>query len=128
MIYLFGLRHSIQDDWDAPGPTLRRRLERLKTALADTVQSLKIAAIAEETNEEYEAKVGKKSLAKLMAESVVPPLMYQPCEPNTYQRRALGIPTVEEINERCRNDGCVGEALMAKAKGVKLPPKLSIAK
>ena len=105
MIYLFGLRHSIQDDWDTAGPTLRGRLERLKTALADTVQSLKIVAIVEETSEEYEAKAGKKSLARLLAEGMVPPLSYQPCEPSTLERNALGIPTAQEIIERCRNDG-----------------------
>jgi len=104
MIFLIGTRHTIQTEWNAPGPNLAAKFERFKTFLNDTVQSKMVAAIAEETNFEIESRTSKKSLARLIAEGMQPPLFYAPCEANSEERKALGIPTDEEIIERCQRE------------------------
>ena len=111
MIYLLGLRHSMQTEWDSPEPHLAAKFERLKAFLSETVRSTAVEAIAEETNQEFENCSGKKSLSRLVAEASSPPLRYVPCEPNSAERKALGIPTAQEIVDRCRTSGCVDDRL-----------------
>ncbi len=105
MIYLLGTRHTIQTEWDNPGPHLAAKFERFKTFLSAAVQSTKVAAIAEETSHEPENRTSKKSIARLIAEGMQPPLFYVPCEANSEERKALGIPTEEEILARCQREG-----------------------
>lgn len=105
MIYLLGIRHPLQTEWDRPGPNLSKRFERFKSFLSDTVRSTMVAAIAEETNQEIENRTNKKSIARLIAEGMCPPILYIPCEANSEERKALGIPTDEEIHNRCRDPG-----------------------
>ena len=97
MIYLLGTQHSIQTEWNEPGPNLSAKLERFKTYVADAARSNMVAAIAEEANHEVEEKNKNKSIARLVAESMDPHLQYVPCDLNSEQRRALGIPTGDEI-------------------------------
>ena len=105
MIYLLGIRHSLQTEWDCPGQNLSAKFERFKSFLTNTVRSTKVAAIAEETNQEIEDRTNKKSIARLIAEGMHPPILYVPCEANSEERKALGIPTCEEILDRCRSQG-----------------------
>jgi hypothetical protein len=109
MIYLLGTRHSIQTEWDSPGPQLSARFGRFKAFLGDAVESTKVAAIGEETNLEIEGRTNKESIARLIAEGMHPPLLYVPCEANSEERKALGIPTAEEILDRCRREGIGGD-------------------
>ncbi|MHB8472240.1 MAG: hypothetical protein ACYDC8_05190 [Gammaproteobacteria bacterium] len=110
MIYLLGITHTIQTEWDNPGPHLSARFGRFKTFLSIAVHSTMVAAIAEETSHEIENRTNKKSIARLIAEGMHPPLFYVPCEANSEERKALGIPTAEEILDRCRCEG-IGDTL-----------------
>lgn len=101
MIYLFGLTHTIQTELDSPGPRLSEKYGRLKAFLSDAIHSNTVVAIAEETNLEIEDHKKKKSIARIIAEGMHRPLPYMPCEPNSDERKALGIPTGEEIIDRC---------------------------
>lgn len=103
MIYLLGTRHTIQTELDNPGQNLAAKFERFKTFLKDAVQSNKVAAIAEETSLEIESRKNKKSIARLIAEGMQPPLFYAPCEANSEERKALGIPTEAEIFYRLQH-------------------------
>ncbi len=85
--------------------TNEKSIERFKSYLHDTVRSTMVAAIAEETNQEIENRTNEKSMARLIAEGMSPPILYVPCEANSEERKALGIPTDEEILDRCRGQG-----------------------
>jgi hypothetical protein len=78
MIYLLGIRHSIQTEWDNPGQSLLAKFGRLKAFLGDVVVSTKVVAIAEETSLEIEDRTNKKSIGRLIAEGTHPPLLYVP--------------------------------------------------
>ena len=97
MIYLLGTRHTIQTESKESGPKLSAKYERFKKYVADAACSNTVAAIAEETNYELEEQHGRKSIARLVAESMDPPLQYLPCELNRDERRALGILTGDEV-------------------------------
>jgi hypothetical protein len=90
MIYLLGTQHSIQTEQKAPGQHLSDKLGRFRTFVKSAAQSKRVYGIAEESNDEIE-NIRGNSIARLVAESGQPPLIYIPCEPNTQERRALGI-------------------------------------
>lgn len=105
MIYLLGIRHLLQTECDNPGPHLLAKFDRFKAFLGNVVKSTMATAIAEEFNLEIEGLKNRKSIARLMAERSYPSLLYVHCEANSEERKALGIPTAEEILERCRSEG-----------------------
>jgi len=97
MIFLLGTSHSLQTESADAGPFLKAKRGRFRAHVEETVRSNNVAGIAEETNSELEARDGK-SIARLVAEEMRPPLDYIACEPSSEERRALGIPTSDEIN------------------------------
>jgi hypothetical protein len=101
MIYLIGITHTYQARWKtATPPSLSKKFDRFEVFLCDAVKSTNVAAIAEETSQEFENSHGK-SIARNIAEDIHPQLIYVPCEANTEERKALGIPTADEITAEC---------------------------
>lgn len=96
MIFLIGTNHKIQTECESPSPCLQDKFNRFKHYVNATACLNKVAAIAEETSLELERKEGK-SIARCIAESMQPPLGYVPCDPDSTERKRLGIPTGIEI-------------------------------
>lgn len=99
-IHLLGVAHWLQTSGNGASAGLMEKRNRFENYVRDVVQSKMVTAIAEETNVEIEARQGK-SIARTIAESRSPPLLYAPCEMNSSERLHAGMPTGEEIIEKC---------------------------
>lgn len=96
MIYLLGTDHSIQWEPSTPAPHLSAKLERFGIFIQNAAQLHEVDGIAEESSHEVEILRGK-SIARRVAETAKPSLVYIPCEPSRQERKALGIPTDVDI-------------------------------
>jgi len=102
MIHIIGTRHSLQVWTDAirNGESLdarREAVEAFESYLADVARSLKVDLIAEEASDTWIAAHGHG--ASSVAKDVVTSLGIQHlfCDPDTGQRRALGLKVGEEL-------------------------------
>lgn len=118
VVHLWGITHGIQQgDWDVPA----RNLERFRARLRQYAIDLKVAAIAEETNQDAMRESAARgvlrgriltrenlewivlnerlrssehpSIAAQVAADLG--LAYRDCDPDEAERRALGIPPIE---------------------------------
>ncbi|HTT38598.1 MAG TPA: hypothetical protein VMH32_13120 [Burkholderiales bacterium] len=74
------------------------KLARFRSYVESTAKSRAVKAIAEESNGEIEINRGR-SIARIVAEGMQPPLAYIPCEPSSSERETLGISEDERLPE-----------------------------
>ena len=98
MVYLLGVCHRVQTQPEGAGLYATTWHARFRSYVTDAVLANNVTTIAEETNDKIESAAGK-SIARLVAESMSPPIQYIPCEPSIEERRALGIPNEDESEE-----------------------------
>lgn len=96
MIYLIGVNHAIQD---YRLKDLAALIEDFKAYLYAAIADHKIKVLAEEYNEEYLEGKNPNSVLKDISESSPHKVPHLYCDPNTAERKSIGMPSDEKMEE-----------------------------
>lgn len=94
MVYLLPISHDVQLGWHPLSNNYREFLYQ-------TIPNLKISLVCEELSEDDVKTATHECIAKIVAGKLDVPYLH--CEPSDKERKELGIPLAEEINNRMQD-------------------------
>lgn len=101
MLYLIGTNHCTQYIYESDSLNFRYRVRDFAARLVSEASRLKIQVLAEELNEEAVANNRNRVIASNVQRVALDlRIAHMFCDPASDQRKALGIPSTQEIKEQ----------------------------